>query len=84
MMSQLVACHLTNSMDEIPMVQIFEPILVRIVSVETAVELMSRRVFNPVFVMSILGGYQYTCNSKGQGLTRYSSSLNMKGVTAQP
>ena len=83
MMSQLAAHHPTNRVDEIPTVQVFEPILIRIVGVGTAVELVGRRVFNPVFIMSILGTCQNTCNDGDRRLTRYSSSLNMKGVMAQ-
>ena len=66
-MSQLVACHSTDSVDEILMVQVFEPILVRIVHVGTTVELMSRGILNPILVTSILGEYQDMCNNEGPG-----------------
>ena len=39
--SQFAACHPTNSVDEIAMVQILESVLIGIVSVGTTVEVMS-------------------------------------------
>ena len=54
MMCQLAASHPTDSMDEVPMVQIFKSVLVRVVGVGTTVELMSGGVFNTILVMSIL------------------------------
>ena len=52
--------------------------------VGTTVELMSRGILNPIFVTSILEEHQNMWNNEGMGLTQYSSSLNMKGVMAQP
>ena len=46
--------HLTDSMDEVTMIQVFEPILVGIVCVGTTIETVSRRIFHPILVMSIL------------------------------
>ena len=53
--SQLVMSHLADCMDEIPTVQVFEPIFVRIVRIGSTIELMGRRVLNPLLIMSILG-----------------------------
>ena len=54
MMSQLVVRHSTNGMDEVTLVQVLKPILVQIVGVGTMVEVMSRRIFNSILIMSIL------------------------------
>ena len=78
--SQLVACHLTDGMDEVVTVQIFEPILIRVMGVRATVELMSRRVLYPVLITSILRNGQNMWNNEDKGLARYSSSLYMKGV----
>ena len=53
--SQLAMSHLADRMDEIPTVQVFEPIFVRIVRIGSTIELMGRRVLNPLLIMSILG-----------------------------
>ena len=55
MMSQLAARHLTDRVDEIPTVEILEPILIRIVGVQVAIKLVGRRILNSIFIMSILG-----------------------------
>ena len=81
-MSQLAAHHLTDSVNEIPTVQVFEPVLVRIMRVGVTIELVRRRVLNPVFITSVLGAGQNTWNNESKGLTRYSSSLNINGVMA--
>ena len=57
MIRQFAMCHSANSVDEISLVEIFEPVLVGIVHVRTTVELVSRRVFNPILITSILGGH---------------------------
>ena len=54
-------------MDEVPSVEIFKPILIRVVSVGATVEIMSRRVFNSILVTGILQESQNTCNNKEQG-----------------
>ena len=85
MMSQFVAGHPTDGMDEIPAIKIFKPVLIRVMSVGLTIEVMSRRVFNSVLVASILkGNVNNTCNNKHKGLTRYSSSLYINGVMAHP
>ena len=81
---ETMTSHPTDGVDEVPTVQVFEPILVGVMCVGTSIELMSRRILDPVLVTSILGGRQDTCSNEDQSLTRYSSSLNMKGVMAQP
>ena len=63
-MSQLALCHPTDRMDEITMVKIFKPVLVWIVSVGMTVEIMSRRVFDSVLIMSILWNHQDTWYNK--------------------
>ena len=40
MMSQLAACHLTNHMDEILTVEVFEPVLVQVVGVGTTIKVV--------------------------------------------
>ena len=77
-------CHSTNSMDEVSMVQVFEPVLVRVMSIGTTIEVVSQRVFNSILVVGILHKGQNACNNKDKKLTRYSSSLYMKGVMALP
>ena len=77
-------CHLTDHINEVPIIQVFKPILVRIMSVGMAVEIMSGGVLRPVLITSILGRCQDTCKDEDKGLTQYSSLLNMKGMIAQP
>ena len=59
-MSELAASHSTDGVDEVPMVKILEPILVRIMSVGPPVKVHCRRVLNPVLITSILRNIQYT------------------------
>ena len=54
MMRQLMPHHMAQSMDEVSMVQVVEPILIRVMGVGLTVEVMGRRVLNPILVMSIL------------------------------
>ena len=82
--SQLAVHHLTNGMDKIPMVKVLKPVLVRIVCVGAMVKLVRRRVLNPILIVSVLRVHQNTWNDEDKKLTQYSSSLNMKGVMAQP
>ena len=70
MTSQLATCHPTNRVNEVPMVQVFEPILVGIVGVGTMIKVVSQRVFNPIFIMSIPGRRSNTCyNEPGRTYT---------------
>ena len=62
MTHQLAMCHLTDGMDEVVMVKIFEPILVQIVGIGATVEVMSRGVFNTVLITSILQSLR-TCET---------------------
>ena len=84
MTSQFAACHPTNRMDEVPLVEIFKPVLIRVMGVGATVEVMSQRVFDSILVMGILQESQNMCNNKDRELTQYSSSLYMKGVMALP
>ena len=53
-MSQLATGHPTDSVDKVAVVQIFEPVLIRVMSVGTTMEVRSQRVFNSVLITSIL------------------------------
>ena len=46
--------HLTDGMDKVVTVEIFETVLIRVVCIGTTVEVMGRGIFNPVLVTSIL------------------------------
>ena len=83
-MRQLAMGHPTDGVNEVAMIQVFEPVLVRIMGIGATIKLVSRRVFNPILIMSVLGKHQDMCNNKDWELTRYSSSLNMNGVMARP
>ena len=51
---ELVTSHPTDGVDEVPMVEIFEPVLIQVVGVGPMMEVGSRRVLNPVFVRATL------------------------------
>ena len=53
MAGQLVARHPTNSMDEVPTVKIFEPVLIWVMGIRTMIEVMSQGILNSVLVASI-------------------------------
>ena len=53
--SQFAVGHPTDGVDKVLTVEILEPILIRIVGVRATVELVGRRILNPVLVTSILG-----------------------------
>ena len=59
-MSQLVVSHLTDGMDEISTVEIFEPVLIWVVSIGPTMEVGRGRVLNPVLITSILKYSQLT------------------------
>ena len=59
--------HTTNRMNEAAAVQIFEPVLVRVVGVGAAVEVERQRIFPTFLVMSVLSNIQYTCNLEQEG-----------------
>ena len=84
MTRQLATHHPTDGVDKITMIEVLKPILVRIMGIGTTIEVVSRRVFDSVLVASILQKCQNMCNGKDKRLTRYSSSLNIKGVMARP
>ena len=73
MTSQLTAHHLTDGMDEVSMIKIFEPILIQIMGVGAKEEIMSQGVLNTVFIASVLQDGQDTWNVQHRGLTRYPS-----------
>ena len=54
MMRQLAMHHPTDGMNEIPTVEIVEPVFIGIMDVRAAVEIMSRRVLHPILIVSIL------------------------------
>ena len=39
-MSQLVTCYPTDRVDEIPMVKVFEPVLIQVVGIGTMIKVM--------------------------------------------
>ena len=61
MACQLATRHPTNGMDEILMLKVLKPILIGIVCVGMAVELMSRGIFHPILITSILEEAIRTC-----------------------
>ena len=83
-MGQLTTGHPTDCVDEVSMVEIFKPVLIWVVGVQTMIEIMSRGILNSVLITGILWNGQNMWNIDYKGLTRYSSSLNMKGVMALP
>ena len=54
MAHQLAMCHLTDGVNEVPLVEVLETILVRIMGVGAMVEIVSQRIFNPILIVSIL------------------------------
>ena len=83
--AKLAAGHPTDRVDKVPTVQIFEPVLVRVMGVGMTIEVICRRILAALLVMCILKPDQYTCNDGlVKGLTRYPSLLNIKGVIALP
>ena len=53
-MRQLASGHPTQSVDEVPAIQVVEPILVWIVGVGLTIKVMSGRVLHPILITSIL------------------------------
>ena len=58
--SQLTTGHPTDGVDEISVIEIFKPVLVRVMSIGLTVKVSGRRVLDPVLVTSILGHNQIT------------------------
>ena len=46
---------MTQGMNEVPKIEIMEPVLIQVVCVGLTVKVMSRGILHPIFVMSILG-----------------------------
>ena len=66
---QLTMGHTTDGMDKVPTVKIFEPVLVRVMSVGPTMEIGRRRVLNPVLITSILQNNQaHVIRNKGNHL----------------
>ena len=65
--TELATSHTANHVDKVGPVKILEPVLVRIVSIGTAVEIVRRRIFTTLLVTCILRSSQHTCN---EGLKR--------------
>ena len=62
--SQLAAGHPTDGVDEVRTVEIFKPVLVRVVSVGTTEKVVGRRILPTLLITCILGFDQYTCNDE--------------------
>ena len=76
--------HPADGMDEVSAIEIFEPVLIRVMGVGPTMEVSGRRVLNPVLIMSVLGNKISSHDTEpGWLLIRYPSSLNIKGVMAQ-
>ena len=54
MAAELMASHPADGMDEVPTEQIFEAVLIQVMSVGTAVELVCRRILPTLFITCIL------------------------------
>ena len=64
MAAKLAAGHTADSMDEVGPVEIFKPVLVRIVSVGLTVKVVRRRILAALLITCILRPNQYTCNEE--------------------
>ena len=56
--------HTTDGMDEVSMVEIFKPVLIRVVGIGTKIELVCRRILPAFLVTSVLWNIQYTRKDK--------------------
>ena len=54
MARQFATSHPTDGVDEIPAVQVFEPVLIQVMRVGAAVEVVSRRILTAFLVTSVL------------------------------
>ena len=54
MMAKFATSDSTDRVDEIGTIEIFEPVLIRVVGVGTAIELVRRRILPTLFVTCIL------------------------------
>ena len=64
MAMKLATSHTADGMNEVGPVQIFEPVLVQIMSVGTTVEVVRRRILAALLITCILRPNQYTCNEE--------------------
>ena len=58
--SQLTASYLANGVNEVPTIEIFEPVLIRVMGVGPTMKVGSGRVLDPVLITSILKHHQLT------------------------
>ena len=61
---EFAAGHPTNSMNEVAAVEVFKSVSIWIVGIGTTIEIMSRRVFDPILVTGVLLQDQNTCNNE--------------------
>ena len=52
--SQLAACHPTDRVNEVSVIEIFKPILIQVVGVGVTVEVMGRGILDTIFIASVL------------------------------
>ena len=52
--AKFTTSHTTNRMDEVGAIEIFKPVLIRVVGIGTAVEIISRRILSTLLVTCIL------------------------------
>ena len=64
MATKLATGYPADGVDEVGPVEIFEPVLVRIMGVGTTIEVVSRRVLPTLLVTCILCNIQYMCNDE--------------------
>ena len=55
MTTEFTTGHAANGVDKVSAIKILEPVLVRVMSVGTMIEVIRRRVFTTFLVTSILG-----------------------------
>ena len=58
--SKFAMSDAADHMNEVPSVEVFEPVLIQVMSVGAAVKIHRRRVLDPVLVTSVLCNIQYT------------------------
>ena len=62
--------HTTDGVDEVAAVEIFKPVLIRVMGVGTTVEVVRRRVFPSFLVTGVLQTKSVHGNDELEGLTR--------------
>ena len=85
---QLATGHTTDRVDEITTEKIFEPVLIRVMSVGTTVEVCRRRIFPTLLVMSVLRTFSTCATTSSTGtysitfLVKHERSNSPPGVGA--